>query len=85
MHEAGIVHFDLNGRNILVRDVDGQPDDFVLIDFETARDDIALGYDLQKAVKGFICCSNHVNALHNWCFSNGIDPFGEWYYGWESD
>ena len=76
MEEVGIVHCDLNDYNILL--FDGQSDEFVVVDLETARDDMVYGYDLRDALLGFLCCQGHVKALYDWCRANGLDA-GEWY------
>ena len=78
MEEVGTVHCDLNGYNILL--LDGQSDEFVVVDLETARDDIVYGYDLQDALLGFLCCKAHVEALQDWCKANGFSV-EEWHYG----
>lgn len=82
MHTVGIAHLDLNGHNILVPNSD--PDGFVLIDFETARDDFAFGPDLRMAVWHFMCCKNHRDALWKWCKDHDVDTM-EWTWDWPTN
>ena len=74
MEDAGIVHRDLNSHNILLL----ESDEYVVVDLETARDDMVYGYDLRDALLGFLCCQGHVKALYDWCRANGFEA-GEWY------
>ena len=72
---AGIKHRDLHGGNILVPD--SHPDQFIIIDLETARDDIVYALDFQKALLSFLCCDDHVNVLYDWCAKYRYDTL--WY------
>lgn len=77
MHEIGIAHLDLNGRNILIPD--SKPDDFVFIDFETAHDDFDGSCDLSDAVKSMVTYKDDKTALHHFCRVNEIAT-KEWLY-----
>ena len=79
MNGAGIAHRDLHDRNILVPN--NEPDQFVIIDLEMARDDIAYCFDLQNALISLLCCDSHLDVLLKWCAEKRYGV-GEWYMYW---
>ena len=97
MHQAGISHGDLNTNNIIIYHHNGttqkagndgcnalQPSnayDFVIIDFERARDHRGHGRELRIAAQGLLCCDKHAKSLSRWCIDHKIST-ADWYVDW---